>query len=72
MTLDGPLGSAEYPEWLERQIASGDLTANGTASVNGVITAPSGSVLINGTIDGRVNADRLTINGSGVLEDSGL
>jgi hypothetical protein len=72
LTLDGPLGSAEHPEWLELQIAAGGLTVNGAAAVNGVVTAPSGSVLINGTIHGRVNADRLTINGSGVLEDSGL
>jgi hypothetical protein len=72
LTLDGPLGSAAHPEWLELQIASGDLTVNGAGTVNGVVTAPSGSVSINGTIRGRVNADRLTINGSGVLEDSGL
>ena len=37
-----------------------------------VVTAPNGSVLINGTIYGRVSADRLTINGSGALEDPRL
>ena len=72
MTVDGALGSAQHPEWLALQIASGGVTVNGNATANGVITAPSGSVSINGTIHGRVNADRLTINGSGVLEDAGL
>ena len=70
VTIDGTLGSAQHPEWLDLQIASGGVTVNGSAAVNGVVTAPSGSVSISGTIHGRVNADRLTINGSGVLEDS--
>jgi aryl-phospho-beta-D-glucosidase BglC (GH1 family) len=72
LTLDGPLGSAAHPDWFDLRIATGGLTVNGGATVNGVITAPNGTVMINGTIHGRVNADRLTINGSGVLEDDGL
>jgi aryl-phospho-beta-D-glucosidase BglC (GH1 family) len=72
LSLDGPLGSAAHPDWLELQFASGGLTVNGGVSVYGVVIAPTGTVSISGAVHGRVNADRLTINGSGVLEDSGL
>ena len=72
LTLDGTLGSSTNPEWLELQIASGGLTVNGAAVVNGVVIAPNGVVLINGTVQGRVNADQLTIIGGGALIDSGL
>ena len=44
----------------------------GTYHGYGIVTAPNGPVTLNGTLHGRVNADRLTINGNGVLEDSGL
>ena len=72
LTLDGPLGSAAHPEWLELQIASGDLTVNGNATVYGNITAPAGTATINGAVRGRVSADRLIINGTGFLEDPAL
>jgi len=72
MNVNGVLGSAENPEWLELQIANGGLTVNGNGAVNGVVIAPKGSVMINGRIHGRVSADRLTINGNGVLEDPEL
>jgi hypothetical protein len=31
------------------------------------VTAPAGTVMLNGTLNGRVTADRITINGGGVL-----
>jgi len=34
------------------------------------VTAPSSTVTVNGSFHGRVSADRLTINGSGVLVNS--
>lgn len=69
VTLNGSVGSAEHPEWLRWEIASGGLTVNSNATVHGVVTAPNGTVTINGALHGRVTADRLTINGDGVLED---
>ena len=45
---------------------------NATATVHGIVIAPNGSVVINGTLHGRISADGLTINGSGLLDDSGL
>jgi endoglucanase len=72
LTLDGTLGTADHPEWLELQIAHGGLTLNGSAKIHGSVTAPSGTVTINGQVRGRVAADRLIINGTGLLEDAGL
>jgi hypothetical protein len=72
LTLDGLLGSATHPDWLELQLASGGLIVNGGASLIGVVTAPNGTVTLNGALRGRVSADRLIINGAGVLEDPSL
>jgi len=69
-TVSGTVGSAAHPEWLQWDIVSGGLTLNGNARVNAIVTAPSGAVMLNGTLHGRVTADRLTINGSGALEES--
>lgn len=72
--LNGTIGSAEHPEWLELRVAEGGVTLNGGAEVNGIVVAPSGSVILNGnvTLRGRVSADRLTINGNALLEDPAL
>jgi aryl-phospho-beta-D-glucosidase BglC (GH1 family) len=72
LTLNGVLGSAEHPEWLEVLIAKGGLTLNGNATLHGIVTAPNSAVTISGTLHGRVSADQLTFNGNGLLEDSGL
>jgi endoglucanase len=72
LTLNGTLGSADHPDWLELQIAAGGLTVNANATVHGIVIAPDGSVTLNGTLRGRVSADQLTINGRGALEDSSL
>jgi hypothetical protein len=72
LTLNGTLGSADHPEWLELQIAAGGLTVNSTATFHGIVIAPNGSVAINGTLHGRISADGLTINSGGLLKDSEL
>jgi rhamnogalacturonan endolyase len=73
-TLNGKLGSAEHPEWLELSIHNGGVTLNGNAALCGIVAAPSGAVILNGnaTLLGRVSADRLTINGNGLLVDPDL
>jgi hypothetical protein len=43
------------------------VTLNGGATLSAFVTAPSGTVTLNGTLNGRVTADRLTINGAGLL-----
>ncbi len=69
LSLNGTLGNAEHPEWLELSVHAGGLTINGNGAVHGNVTAPNGAVTINGELHGRVTTDRLTINGSGLLAD---
>jgi endoglucanase len=69
LTLNGTLGSAAHPEWLELQIASGGLTLNGKAALHGAVIAPNGLVTIDGALHGRVTADGLILNGKGLLAE---
>lgn len=64
-------GASAHPDWLRIEIVNGGLTMNGGTTVYGSVTAPSGSVIIDGSaaLHGQVSADRLTINGSGALID---
>jgi hypothetical protein len=55
------------PSLLHLNIASGGLTLNGGATFTGAVTAPAGTVIVNGTLNGRVIANRLIINGNGAL-----
>jgi endo-1,4-beta-xylanase len=70
VTLNAAAGTSAHPEWLSLAIASGGLTLNGGAALSAFVTAPSGHVMLNGTLSGRLACDRLTINGSGVLDTS--
>jgi endo-1,4-beta-xylanase len=65
--LSGAVGVEERPDWLALAIASGGLTLNSGATLNAFVTAPSGVVMVNGALSGRLACDRLTVNGSGVL-----
>jgi hypothetical protein len=68
-SVNGSMGNAGHPEWLELNVASGGVTLNGNVVFDGYITAPAGTVVINGNsvLNGGVVADRLTINGKGTL-----
>jgi hypothetical protein len=70
VSLDGPIGAANHPEWLTLAVASGGVTLNGNSVMRGNVIAPNGSVTINGnaTLTGTVAADRLTISGNGLLQ----
>ena len=67
VNANGEIGAAAHPAWLALNVASGGLTVNGGASVHGSVNAPAGTVMVNGTVDGNVAADRLTVNGGGLL-----
>jgi endo-1,4-beta-xylanase len=67
VTLNGAAGDAASPSWLDLRIASGGLTVNGSGALHGSVAAPAGSVTVNGTLRGRVAADRLTVNGGAAL-----
>ena len=68
---NGTVGTAAHPDWVVLQIASGGLTLNGNSALHGRVTAPNGAVTLNGNgmLHGTITADRLTINGNGVLTE---
>ena len=65
--VDGSSGAPGQPEWLSLQVPTGGLTLNGNVTFNGFVVAPSGTVMINGILNGGVVSDRLTVNGGGRL-----
>ncbi len=69
VAVNGDLGASAHPEWLILRIAAGDFTLNGNVAVAAYVTAPNGTVTINGSsqLMGGVTADRLVANGSGLL-----
>jgi hypothetical protein len=69
LATNGTIGAAAHPEWLSLSFASGGLTVNGGATVHAAVLAPTGSVMVNGTLNGSVAADRLTLNGGAVLKE---
>ena len=72
VTLNGgSWGEAAHPDWSELEIANDGLTLNSGAVVHGNVTAPNGTVTVgkDSAINGRITADGLVINGSGVVDD---
>ncbi|MBA4137822.1 MAG: hypothetical protein C0518_10940 [Opitutus sp.] len=69
-TLNSSAGDVAHPERLVIRIANGGLTLNGSATLAGRIEAPNGTITIGSqaTLVGSIAADRLVINGGGVLE----
>lgn len=69
-TFSGSTGSAAHPEWLTLNVAAGDVTVAQGATLHGRIIAPAGLVTIGGTVHGGVASDRLTIAGTGLLDEA--
>ncbi|HVU35449.1 MAG TPA: MBG domain-containing protein [Opitutaceae bacterium] len=69
VTVNGNMGDSGHPEWLVINVASGGVTLNGGVTISGLVTAPAGTVIINGhsTLTGALISDRLIINGNGQL-----
>ncbi len=67
----GRIGAMDTPEWLVVEIAQGGVTLNGGADLFGRVLAPNGTVTINAgsILRGQISADRLRLNGDGILED---
>ncbi|MBI5382383.1 MAG: Ig-like domain-containing protein [Opitutae bacterium] len=68
-SVNGNLGAAAHPEWLQLRLASGGLTLNGNVTVAAYVTAPAGTITINGNaaLIGGAVCDRLTVNGNSTL-----
>ena len=67
LATNGTIGASAHPEWLALNFASGGLTVNGGATVHAAVLAPTGTVMVNGNVNGSVAADRLILNGGAVL-----
>jgi rhamnogalacturonan endolyase len=65
----GVVGNAAQPQWLTLDVFNGGLTLNGGGDLHGYVSAPSGTIMVNGNsvITGVVAADRLTLNGNAEL-----
>jgi hypothetical protein len=69
--LNGSADATADPAWLTLRVASGGVTLNGGATLTAVTLAPAGTITLNGgsRLTGRVECDRLTINGASVLHE---
>ena len=67
-SVNGTLGSPDNQAWLRLNISGGGLSLNKGATIYGSLRAPNGSVNINGTLWGGVQADRLTVNNGGIIK----
>lgn len=68
-TANGVLGATNNPSRLQLQLVSGGLTLNGGCTVYGNVTAPAGTVIINGNslLVGMAKCDRLIVNNGGII-----
>jgi RHS repeat-associated protein len=67
---NGTAGTSANPAWLKMNVVTGGFTVNGGCTIYGYITAPNGTVIINGAaklIGGSASAG-LTVNGNGLLQ----
>ena len=72
LVLTRSAGASDAPSLLTIELAAGGVTLNGGATLYGSIVAPNGTVIVNGnaSVHGTVAADRLTINGTGLLKST--
>lgn len=69
VTLSGSMGSPAHSGWLVLRVAQGNVTLNGSATLAAEVITPNGEVTINaGTFTGSIIADKVRINGQGLLE----
>lgn len=60
------LGDPAHPEWLTLLIANGGMNMNSSSTTYAAVVAPTSTVILNGTFNGSVVANQLTINGNGI------
>ncbi len=72
LNANGSAGNAAHPEWLVLKVTSGGVTLNGNVSIYARVTAPAGTVTVNGNsrLVGSIASDRVTINGSGLVQQA--
>ncbi|GEP43499.1 Ig-like domain-containing protein [Brevifollis gellanilyticus] len=69
LTMNGNSGTTANPFWLDLRLARCGVTLNGNVCLAANVTAPSGTVIINGgsRLEGSLICDRLTLNGNALL-----
>ncbi|MGO8837917.1 MAG: PKD domain-containing protein [Limisphaerales bacterium] len=72
-TANGTVGASNNPAWLQLRVAGGGFTLNGGCTVYGLVTAPNGTVIVNGNslLAGTSASDQFTLNGGGVVRWAG-
>ncbi|HEV2331035.1 MAG TPA: LamG-like jellyroll fold domain-containing protein [Verrucomicrobiae bacterium] len=72
-SASGRVGNSKHPEWLQLNIASGDVTLNGGSIVYGLVTAPNGEVVIcgNSTLVGTSASANFHLNDNGLVQWGG-
>lgn len=70
LTLNGAMGVAANPLWLNLNVAAGGVKLNGGSSLFGLVRAPAGEVSLEGNtlLQGSVQCDRLNLNGNSTLK----
>ncbi len=70
LNANGYLGHPSHPEWLAMSISSGSFTLNSQSVFHGKLVVPAGTLTVNGSslLHGMAFADRVTLNGGGVIE----
>jgi rhamnogalacturonan endolyase len=63
------VGSVEQPRWLNMKISQGGLVVNGSGVFHGGIVAPSGTVTVNGLLNGDATCKRLLLNPGGIISE---
>jgi RHS repeat-associated protein len=69
-TANGKVGATNNPGWLQLNVASGGFTLNSGCAVYGLVTAPSGTVIVNAssTLVGASASDQFILNGGGLVQ----
>lgn len=60
------LGNIARPDWLELLIPNGGMNMNSSSTTYAAVVAPTSTVILNGTFNGSVVANQLTVNGNGI------
>jgi len=72
--VNGLMGTADHPDWLTLRMAAGSFTIGGSNIFSGNVIGPNSTVSLNSnaTLNGSVVSDKLTVNGTSVLNDPQL
>lgn len=70
LNANGYIGNPTRPDWLLMTVSAGSFTLNSQSAFHGRVVVPAGTLTVNGSslLHGLAFADRLTLNGGGIIE----